>query len=120
MKIYSLPEELEATVPEPDYINQTFEEQDQREELHRESIREWLQEQGYTGKNSGKLFQEPIADGYALYMMVEGAVGSGVRSFLMHLPYGDAYHDPSVKFLPKKEVLKRIKAREAVNKLFGG
>jgi hypothetical protein len=118
MKIYSLPEELEATIPEPDYINQTFEEWGKDEELHRESIREWLQEQGYTGKNSGKIFQEPVADGYAQYMMVEGPVGSGVRSFLLHLPYGDGYHEPNVEFLPKKEVLKRIKCREKVAELF--
>ena len=120
MKIYSLPEELEATIPEPDYINQTFAEWGRDEELHRESIRQWLHENGYTGKNSGELFQEPIADGYAQYMLVEGAVGSGVRSFLLHLPYGDAYHDPDVEFLPKKEVLKRIKARKIVAEMFGG
>lgn len=118
MKVYALPKELEATLPVlHDYLNGTLEQWNKAESDHTESIRTWLSDKGYTGKNAGKIFQTPVADGYARYMLAEGP---GMKSFLLHLPYGDAYHDPDTQYLPKKEILERIAGRERINKLFGG
>lgn len=117
MKVYSLPAELTATLPEHDYINDSYEVWAKEEADHKETIRVWLKKMGFTGKNSGLIYKSQIADGYAEYMMVEGP---GQRSSLMHLPYCDGYQDPDVSYLPKKEILERIKGRAKIDKLFGG
>lgn len=113
MKVYALPNELMETVPEHDYLNTNPEDWFAAEREHCEQICEWLRENGYRGKNTGRILQMPVADGYARYMVAEGS-----RSFLLYLPYGDGYDDPNVEFLPKKEVIKRIDERDRINKLF--
>ena len=113
MKVYSLPKEL--TPPEPDYLNTSWDEQMREEEAHKETVKQWLIDEGFTGKNTGGILQMPMGDGYAMYMLAEGS-----KSCLIHLPYGDAWHSPDVEFLPKKEVLTRIRGRAEMYKLFGG
>ena len=115
MKVFGLPSELQATLPQVDYTNFSYDKMIADEDKHRASIRAWLVEQGYTGKHTGGILQMPIADGHAEYMLADGS-----GSFLLHLPYGDAWDSPDVEFLPKKEVVKRINARVNLNKLFGG
>jgi len=115
MKVYSLPKELRATLPEHDYLNDSWKICDRREQEHREAVKQWFIDHGFTGKNTGGILQMPMGDGYAEYMLAEGS-----KSCLIHLPYGDAWNDPDVEFLPKKEVVKRIKGREEIAKLFGG
>lgn len=111
MKIYALPEGLE--VPEPDYANETYDKWSQDERDHTERVRAWLKEQGYNGPNSGLIYRTGVADGTAEYMLVEGR---GIRSYLLHLPYCDGYHDPNVQYIPKKELLRRMKGSA---RLFG-
>lgn len=113
MKVYSLPSELEATIPQTDYQNFDYDKMIADEENHRESIEQWLHANGYNGKHTGGILRMPIADGAAEYMLADGN-----PSFLMHLPYGDAWDHPDVTFLPKKEVVKRIQGEAAMRKVF--
>jgi hypothetical protein len=113
MKVYGLPEELEATIPEIDYVNFDYDAMIESEDIHRESIKQWLLDNGYTGKHTGGILRMPIADGHAEYMLADGN-----PSILIHLPYGDAWNHPDVTFLPKKEIVKRIQNDEAMRKLF--
>lgn len=113
MKVYGLPAELEATIPHPDYQNFDYDTMIENENIHRESIKQCLIENGYTGRHTGGVLRMPIADGHAEYMLADGN-----PSILVHLPYGDAWDHPDVTFLPKKEVIRRIKNDEAMRKLF--
>ena len=113
MKVYKLPINLEATVPQPDYRNFDYDTMVADEDAHRESVKQWLLENGYTGKHTGGVLRMPIADGHAEYMLADGS-----PSILLHLPYGDALDHPDVTFLPKKEIVKRIKGHAAMMKAF--
>jgi hypothetical protein len=121
MEIYSMPDKLLDTVPEFD-IHEAYPwpEYTAKENEHRQAVKNWLMESGYHGKNTGGILQMGIADGHAEYMLAEAGRGTGLKSCLIHLPYGDAWHHPEAKFLPKKEVIERIKGRERIGKLFGG
>jgi hypothetical protein len=63
---------------------------------------------------TGEILREPIADGYALYMVMD----AGREWGLIHLSYGDAYHSQNVEFLPKVEVKKRVLAQKKIAKMF--
>lgn len=115
MKVFGLPQTLEATTPKVDYRNFNYDTMIADENAHRETVKNWLLEQGYTGKHTGGVLRMPIADGHAEYMLADGS-----PSILLHLPYGDAWDSPDVQYLPKKEVVKRIKGHEAMMKAFGG
>lgn len=108
MKVYSSPIPFEY-----DYSDYNHKAYCEAEDKHQETLKAWLVENGYTGKNTGRILSEPVADGSAMYMLAEGK-----RSFLVHLPYGDAYQSRDVSFLPKAEVLRRIEAKERLNELF--
>lgn len=113
MKVYSIPEEI--PFPEPDYGNYDVEVERKREKDHQEALRAWLREEGFAGPDSGKILSMPHADGYARYMLAEG---QGRRDFLLHLPYADAYHSRDAEFLPKKEVIKRVRQDENMRSIF--
>lgn len=112
MKVYGLPEDVPA--PEVDYANFDLKRMQRDEEAHIARLKAWLLEQGYDGPNTGRILSSPIADGHASYMMAEN--GSG--SFLVHLPYGDAYQDRNVQFLPKEEVVARLDAQDRMRAIF--
>jgi hypothetical protein len=40
------------------------------------------------------------------------------QSCLIHMPYGDCYHYPDVKYLPKSEIIKRVDALKALKEIF--
>lgn len=111
MKVYSLPEEVPA--PVPDYRNKGWNEISKEYDEHQAQLEAWLRANGYDGKNTGGIFRAPVADGYAVYMLAEGS-----KSFLVHLPYGDAWHYNDVEFLPKREILKRINADKRMREAF--
>lgn len=113
IKIYSLPREVPA--PVVDYSNYDHDKVQIQEEKHMTDLAAFLKEAGYTGKNTGQIYREGVADGYALYMVAEGT-----RSAfgLVHLPYGDAYQSRNASFLTKKEVLRRIEADRKFRALF--
>lgn len=69
-----------------------------------DQVKQWLISQGYTGPNTGRIYSTPVGDGYANYMFAD----KGRQSALILLKYADGYHDPDVKFIPKKTILERI------------
>jgi hypothetical protein len=118
VKVYRLPDEVPA--PQPDYMNYNQEKEAAAEAAHQKALKAYYEARGYTGNNTGKIYQVGVADGYAQYMIFEAPRGSNLREkfFLIHLPYGDAYQSRDVGFLTKTEILKRIKSNEEFMKLF--
>jgi hypothetical protein len=111
MKIFTCPKEVPA--PAVDYSNYNHAKVAADEEKHMADLKAFLKKAGYTGKHTGEILKEPVADGYALYMVADG------RPFaLVHLPYGDAYQSRDAAFLPKKEILRRIEADKRFRALF--
>lgn len=105
MQVYSFPENIQK--PKYDFENFDLATHQERERLASAELQEWLNQQGYTGANTGAIYSIPHADGAALYMVAEGPVGS--RQFhLIHLPYGDAWHSPLAVAVTKKDVLAQI------------
>jgi hypothetical protein len=113
MKVYSVPEEV--AFAEPDYANYDFKREQAREVEHRERLKAWMVENGFSGEHTGKIVRFGVADGYAQYMMAD----KGRSSFLVHLPYGDAYHYRDVEFLPRAEVIRRLEAEDKLQSIFG-
>lgn len=111
MKVYNIP----AEAPQPPGFN--CENWQADEQAHREALGAWLKEQGYTGRYTGKCARFPVADGYAEYMLADGRGRYG-NSFLFHLPYGDAYQDRYVAYLPKKAIVENIQQNERIAALF--
>ena len=111
MKVYSLPKEVPA--PTVDYRKYDHEKVAADEEQHKAQLKKWLQDQGYTGKHTGRVVSFGVADGSAQYMIADGP-----KSFLIHLPYCDAYQYPDVRFLPKKEIIRRADANDSFHALF--
>lgn len=112
MKVYGCPKEI----PEPviDYKNFDLAKMQAAEDAHAAALKAHLIGKGYTGKHTGEILAVPYADGHACYMFADG----GRKSVLIHLPYGDAWNNPDVQFLPKTEVLRRIQARKGLAALF--
>lgn len=111
MKVYSCPDEV--AFGEPDFANYDHAKEVAREEEHTERLKAWLIANGAKGPKTGAIVSFPVGDGRALYMLADGP-----RSYLVHLPYGDGYQYRDVKFLPKAEILRRIKADEAFGDIF--
>ncbi len=105
MKVANLPQELPA--PVPDYSNFDYKKEQLREEEHQKALAIHIRKMGYTGKNTGRIARFPMADGYALYMFAD----AGAKSVLVHLPYGDGYDYPDVRYIPKTEVLRRMNSK---------
>ena len=111
MKIYNCPKEVPA--PTPDYDNYDHAKEIAAEEKHKADLKAWLIKSGYTGKYTGEIYSEGVADGYALYMVADG------RTFcLIHLPYGDAYQSRDIGFIPKREIIRRIEGEKRLTALF--
>jgi len=112
MKIFTCPKDVPA--PTPDYgkdydHNKTIE----AEQKHMDDLKAWLKKSGYTGKYTGEIYREGVADGYALYMVADSP-----KFCLIHLPYGDGYQSRNVGFLPKKEIIRRIEGDKKLAALF--
>jgi len=115
MRIYGLPNALPAPVLER-YSTEDLDAHYAAEAAHRERLKQWLREHGYTGERTGEIVRFPVADGFAQYMLADG-----VRTeCLIHLPYGDGWQYRDAKFLPKAEILRRIDAQKRVDALFDG
>lgn len=114
MKVYGLPEELEATLPKVDYANFDHDKMAADEDAHKADIKSWLIANGYDGEHTGREFRTPQADGYARYMFGDRK-GSPI---LLHLPYGDGWNSRDVEFLPKREVVKRMDQQDAMVSMF--
>jgi hypothetical protein len=118
MKVYSLSAEVPA--PEVDYMNYDHAKATAAEEAHQKAVKKYLTDLGYTGKNTGRIYREGVADGYAQYMVAEAPRGSNakVKFFLVHLPYGDAWQSRTVGYMTKKGILDLIEASDRLDALF--
>ena len=116
MKIYAVPDAVPFAAP--DYTNgYDFAAENKREAEHQEKLKQHLIAEGYIGKYTGEVARFPHADSYAAYMLADGNGAYG-PSFLVHLPYGDAWNDPNVRYLPKKEIVANIERGKNLRKLF--
>lgn len=117
MKVYSCPKEVPA--PQPDYSHYDHKKEMAAEEKHQVALKAWLVKQGFTGKYTGEIYSVGVADGHAQYMLADVPPGyTSPKSFLIHLPYGDAYDSRDVEFIPKKEIIKRIEAQKKLRAMF--
>ena len=106
MKVYSTP------VP---FENKWDDDWQKHEADHQEQVKAWLQANGYSGPRTGEVLSFGVGDGCASYMYADAP---GAKACLIHLPYGDAYQYPDVRYLPKKEVLRRLDSQKRVAALF--
>jgi hypothetical protein len=103
MKVFECP--LECAFAEPDYRNYDTRNEEAREKQHRARLKQFLIDSGYTGPYTGRVAYFGVADGNAAYMLADGR-GKFGSSFLIHLPYGDAYHCQGIQHFPKKAIIK--------------
>jgi len=118
MKVYALPTEVPA--PTVDYMNFNLAQVQADEEAHKAAVKQHFIDLGYKGKNTGRIYRESVADGQALYMVVEAPRGTNakVKFFLVHLPYGDAYQSRTVGYMNKKGILEMIDHSDRLDALF--
>jgi len=107
MKVYSLPDHLEA--PETNLAAYDPDVETARQRHHQALVAAWLRRRGYDQPMTGSILLEPMGDGYAIYMV---AAARRHQWCLIHLPYGDAWHNPAVEFLSQREVARRARATE--------
>lgn len=81
---------------------------------HKKQLIDRLHELGYTGKNTGLIYSEAVADGSAEYMFAQTKTG---KSFLIHLPYFDGYRSLAVQHMTKKAVLESIEMQNRLKAL---
>lgn len=111
MKIYRLPSHLPA--PALNDVGLDVETLATQKRAHQEALKSWLVESGWSGPNTGRVLRVPMGDGLAQYMYADGA-----QPGLVRLPYGDAWNSQDVRFLPPKEVVRRMDAADRVDALF--
>lgn len=114
MKIYATPANI--PFPEQDW-SKPYDANDTSEQDWVESVKNEMFKLGWTGLHSGEIIRFGVADGHASYMYFSSSHTS--KAGLIHLPLGDAYQYRDVEFLPKREILKRLKGQAAMAKLFG-
>ena len=113
-KIYGPP----ASIARPtfDFTNFDLDRHQEKINAYHAEIKDWLvKEGGATGPHTGRIYSEPVADGRASYMVMDGPV----RKFaLVHMDYDDGYQSQNVEFLPKSEIISRIDKSERLAELF--
>lgn len=114
MQVYS---EVEGLEYEPDYSG-SFEEWEAREHEHQEKLTNHLKSNGYNGPNTGKVYYTPRGDGSAMYLIAHATRGTGLKSILIHLPYGDAWHCPNISYIPQKVIFDRAVKQDKTKKMF--
>lgn len=108
-QIYSPPEEMEA--PEFD-LDVPYNEHQKKELKWLSDFKKWCKENG-KGPHRGKTIRDPVADGYAQYMVL-----SLRPCVLIHLPLGDAWHSRWAHRWTASDVKEMIRREEALHKLF--
>ena len=111
---YALP----IPAPHVDYKNYDREKVYADEQAHKAALKAELLARGFTGKHTGRIYRENVADGYALYMVVDPVRGSKAKFGLIHLPYGDGYRSNMVHYLPKSKIISIIDSNDAFDALF--
>ena len=112
MKVYAAPSHIKLV---PDYSNYNRAAEQQKEDAYKDSIKQWLLDNGYTGKLTGGVASFGVADGYAQYMVGD----KGRSGILIHLDIGDAYQFPYVERLTKADIIKSLERDKALKAIFG-
>jgi hypothetical protein len=115
MKVYACPDAVPA--PEPNYTDFDWQKEQAREDAHKAALKQHLIDMGYTGKHTGGIVQFGVADGHAQYMLADGK-GKYGSSFLIHLPYGDAWQYRGIEHFPKKDIVAEIERGKKIAALF--
>ena len=113
-KIYKIPDEIDE--PAFDFANFDLSRHREKIEAYHAEVKAWLVEKGgATGPHTGRIYSEPVADGHASYMVMDGP---GRKFALIHMGYDDGYQSRNVGFLPKSEILKRIDQADKRSEFF--
>lgn len=115
MKVYSCPADVPAPVID---FSAPFDlrEEVRLEDAHQEALKAWLVAHGYTGKLTGRIYSEGVADGAALYMFGHGPTAA--KSILVHLPYGDAWQSQNVAHISATEIIRRLSLNDNIKPMF--
>jgi len=109
-EIYNAPEEVKQ--PTIDWSNYDHEKYQAACDKYLQALKAKLQEMGFRGKNVGEVVKFPIADGYAMYMVIS------MRPLrLMHIPLGDSYHYPNVDLMTAQRIQEVIDAQKALEEM---
>jgi hypothetical protein len=85
-----------------------------QEKEYMDLLKEWCNENG-SGKYKGDTVQFPVADSYAVYMIM-----SLKPLEMIHVPLGDAWHYQYIERLTSADVKKEADGLRQMNKIFGG
>ena len=107
MKIYSAPSHLVA--PQPDRARYDAAAQEAADLAYKAEVKKYIIGLGYDGPNTGKTVKYSVADGYALYMIVEKGKSFG----LMHLDMFATYSYPYINRQKKSDVMALLRFEEA-------
>lgn len=111
-KIFSVPPEFEDTIPQFD-TSLTLDENLKAEDKWLQELREWLRENVGSGKYSGEIVRDQVADGYAQYMV------ASLRPLrLVHIPLMDAYQSRWAHRWTAADVKRMIESERALAELF--
>jgi hypothetical protein len=99
-KVYSLPKELEAKLPKPDYSNYNHEKEEKEEKEFLDIVKNWAIERNPTDKYAGVEYYIPMGDGVAQYIVL-----STKPLALVHLPLGDAWDSPWADRVKKSDIV---------------
>lgn len=118
LKVYRAPSEIEYKGWD---FKLSTEQNDANDKAHSAALKALYEGQGYTGPNTGRIYREHVADGYAQYMVFEAPRGSKLKEkfFLIHLPYVDGYQSRTVHHMTKKGLLELMEANDRFSALFG-
>ena len=117
IKVYSTP--TECPTPKFDYMSSNPNKWEEQEKAHGAAIKAHFAAQGYTGKNSGRIYREGVADGYAKYMVFEAPRGSNLREkfFLIHLDWCDGYQSCTVRFMSKTGIIEIMDSSDEFDRI---
>jgi hypothetical protein len=105
MKIYSTPD----TLPVPKWsMDLSRDENFEREQNHRDSVRAWIKTHGWSGKHSGRTVTFGVADGQAEYMIMHAG----------HLDYGDGYQYMGIQHFPFAAIIKQADHHDRLEAYF--
>jgi hypothetical protein len=110
-EVFTHPKELEKFLPKTT-VFESVQKVLQEEEAFIEQVQKYCKKNG-SGKYAGELFQIPMGDGYAQYV-----VHSLSPLQVIHLKIGDAWDSPDVRYYTAAHIKQKVDSLKAMNKLF--
>ena len=114
MAVYSLPAEFENDVPTWGF-DKSREENTKTENDWLAKLKAWAIKRNPEQECVGETLQFPVADGYAIYMVL------AIKPIqLVHLPLGDAYQFQYANRLTAKDIREQIASSKRLAEFFAG